>query len=220
MTGFRKLTRRRRLYAYTSESDDDTDLSLMRSRFGLARTYRAIHGEMREIMKSSDLKRFKRTSSNSCAPVSNSTYSNDDDGKRAILREATSNHSRDGRPFGTKCFAETKSGNGSSRSFEAFREQSAGESLLFETRSRRLFDPVITIAQSLTIWRDATLPMKALGLSRRSIPGPPHADSPLPKNWKGVPNFRKFGGYTAYSEGWGYFGYLPKDEVFYEGSLF
>jgi len=200
-------------YAYRLSLMTTTDLSADEIHDIGLREVERIHGEMREIMKSvrfeGDLKdffEFMRTSKQFY-------YSNDDDGKARYLREATSiigvMEDRLDEVFRRKPKAEMEV-----RAVEAFREQSAGKAFY----SRPAADgsrPGYYYANLYNMARMPTYQMEALAY-HEGIPGH-HMQIAIAQELEGVPNFRKFGGYTPYSEGWGlYSEYLPKEMGFYE----
>jgi len=97
---------------------------------------------------------------------------------------------------------------------EAFREESAG--LAFYQRpapdgSR----PGIYYANMYKIKSMSKFEMEALAF-HEGIPGH-HMQLAIAQELKDVPKFRKYGGYTAYIEGWGlYSEYIPKEIGFYK----
>lgn len=200
-------------YAYRLRQMTTTNLSADEIHdIGLQEVDR-IHGEMREIMKTvrfegdlQDFFEFMRTSEQFY-------YSNDDDGKARYLREATSiigvMEGRLDEVFLRKPKAEMEV-----RAVEAFREQSAGKAFY----SRPAADgsrPGYYYANLYNMARMPTYQMEALAY-HEGIPGH-HMQIAIAQELEGVPNFRKFGGYTPYSEGWGlYSEYLPKEMGFYE----
>lgn len=200
-------------YAYRLRRMTTTDLSADEIHDIGLREVNRIHGEMREIMKSvrfegdlQDFFEFMRTSEQFY-------YSNDDEGKARYLREATSiidvMEGRLDEVFLRKPKAEMEV-----RAVEAFREQSAGKAFY----SRPAADgsrPGYYYANLYNMARMPTYQMEALAY-HEGIPGH-HMQIAIAQELEGVPNFRKFGGYTPYSEGWGlYSEYLPKEMGFYE----
>jgi uncharacterized protein (DUF885 family) len=99
------------------------------------------------------------------------------------------------------------------RAVEAFRERSAG--LAFYQRptpdgSR----PGIYYINTYNVKAIPTYQMEALAY-HEGIPGH-HMQIAIAQELEGIPRFRKFGGFTAYSEGWGlYSELLPKEMGFY-----
>lgn len=97
---------------------------------------------------------------------------------------------------------------------EAFREKSAGKA--FYTRpapdgSR----PGIYYANLYKMSAMPIYQMEALAY-HEGLPGH-HMQLAIMQELKDIPKFRKFGGYTAYTEGWGlYSEYLPKEMGFYQ----
>jgi len=100
------------------------------------------------------------------------------------------------------------------RAVEAFREQSAGKAFY----SRPAADGSRPGYYYANLYRMEDMPtyqMEALAY-HEGIPGH-HMQLAIAQELEGIPDFRKYGRYTAYSEGWGlYSEYLPKEMGFYE----
>jgi uncharacterized protein (DUF885 family) len=100
------------------------------------------------------------------------------------------------------------------RAVEPFREQSAG--LAFYQRpapdgSR----PGVYYVNTFNVRAIPTYQMEALAY-HEGIPGH-HMQIAIAQELEGIPKFRKFGGFTAYSEGWAlYTEQLPKEMGFYQ----
>ncbi len=139
-------------------------------------------------------------------------YSADKQGKDAYLKEAVylidSMKTRLDEIFITKPKADIKV-----KSVEAFREQSAGKAFY----SRPAADgsrPGIYYANLYDMESMPTYQMEALAY-HEGIPGH-HMQLAIQQELEEVPMFRKFGSYTAYTEGWGlYSEYIPKEMGFY-----
>ena len=200
-------------YVYRLKRMTTTDLSADDIHDIGLREVDRIHSEMRDIMKTvrfegdlQDFFEFMRTSEQFY-------YSNDADGKARYLREATSiidvMEGRLDEVFRRKPKAEMEV-----RAVEAFREQSAGKAFY----SRPAADgsrPGYYYANLYDTARMPTYQMEALAY-HEGIPGH-HMQIAIAQELDGVPDFRKFGGYTPYSEGWGlYSEYLPKEMGFYQ----
>ena len=96
---------------------------------------------------------------------------------------------------------------------EAFREKSAGKAF-YQRPAPDGSRPGIYYANMYDIKSMPTYQMEALAY-HEGIPGH-HMQLSIAQELKDVPKFRKFGGYTAYIEGWGlYSEYLPKELNFY-----
>ncbi|WOT04277.1 DUF885 domain-containing protein [Shewanella youngdeokensis] len=178
---------------------------------GLAEVAR-IHSEMREIMKKvkfdGDLRAFF-------------TFMRDDPqfyhadtaaGRQAYLQEA-------------KALINTMSGRLDDvfkvkpkasiivKQVEAFREQSAGKAF-YSNPSPDGNRPGTYYANLFDIKAMPKYQMEALAY-HEGIPGH-HMQIAIAQELEGVPKFRKFGGYTAYIEGWGlYSEYFPKEMGMY-----
>jgi uncharacterized protein (DUF885 family) len=95
------------------------------------------------------------------------------------------------------------------KAVEAFREQSAGKAF-YQRPSEDGSRPGLYYANLYDMKAMPTYQMAALAY-HEGIPGH-HMQLAIQQELKGVPKFRKFGGYTAYIEGWGlYSEYLPKE---------
>ena len=99
------------------------------------------------------------------------------------------------------------------KAVEAFREQSAGKAF-YQRPSEDGTRPGLYYANLFDMEAMPTYQMEALAY-HEGIPGH-HMQLAIQQELKDIPKFRKFGGYTAYSEGWGlYSEMLPKDFGFY-----
>ncbi len=95
------------------------------------------------------------------------------------------------------------------KAVEAFREQSAGKAF-YQRPSEDGTRPGLYYANLYDMKAMPTYQMEALAY-HEGVPGH-HMQLAIQQELKGVPKFRKFGGYTAYIEGWGlYSEYLPKE---------
>ncbi len=145
-------------------------------------------------------------------PDGNYTYPNTDEGRERYLTEATGliddMRGRLDELFFTKPKADLIV-----KRVEAFREKSAGKAFYQRpapdgsrpgTYYANLYD-----MNSMPVYQMAALAY------HEGIPGH-HMQIAIAQELENVPNFRKFGGYTAYSEGWGlYSEYLPKEMGLY-----
>ncbi len=99
------------------------------------------------------------------------------------------------------------------KAVEAFREQSAGKAF-YQRPSEDGTRPGLYYANLYDMQAMPTYQMAALAY-HEGIPGH-HMQLAIQQELKDIPKFRKFGGYTAYTEGWGlYSEMLPKDFGFY-----
>jgi uncharacterized protein (DUF885 family) len=135
-------------------------------------------------------------------------YPNTDEGKARYLREATAliddmKLKLDGM-FITQPKADLNV-----KAVEAFREQSAGKAF-YQRPSEDGTRPGLYYANLYDMKAMPTYQMEALAY-HEGIPGH-HMQLAIQQELQDVPKFRKFGGYTAYIEGWGlYSEYLPKE---------
>ena len=172
-----------------------------------------IHSEMRDIMKKvgfkgslQDFFEFTRTDKQFYYPET-------EEGKAAYLAKATqlidTMKEHLDEVFITKPKADLLV-----KAVEPFREKSAGKAFY----SRPAPDgsrPGIYYANLYKMSDMPTYQMEALAY-HEGIPGH-HMQLAIMQELENVPKFRKFGGYTAYTEGWGlYSELLPKEMGFYE----
>lgn len=140
-------------------------------------------------------------------------YSGDDAGRQRYLTEATALiNTMKGeldKLFITKPKADLKV-----KKVEAFREKSAGKAF-YQQPAPDGSRPGIYYANLYDMEAMPTYQMEALAY-HEGIPGH-HMQIALKQELEGIPKFRKFGGYTAYSEGWGlYSEMIPKEIGFYQ----
>ncbi|WP_417470066.1 DUF885 domain-containing protein [Maricaulis sp.] len=171
-----------------------------------------IHDEMRGIMDQvgfegslQDFFEFMRTDPQFY-------YSNDEAGRTAYLADATAliDTMRETLPqmFNTFPRAELEV-----RRVEAFREASAGKAF-YNRPAPDGSRPAYYYANLRDMADMPTYQMEALAY-HEGIPGH-HMQLAIMQELEGVPSFRRFGGYTAYTEGWGlYTEYLPREFGFY-----
>ncbi len=181
---------------------------------GLSETAR-IHDEMREIMKTvgfdGTLQEFFVYMRND--PEGKFTYPNTAEGKQQYLDEAVRlidvMETRLDDVFITKPKARMIV-----KAVEPFREKTAGKAFY----SRPAPDGSAPGTYYANLYDTSQMPtyqMEALAY-HEGIPGH-HMQIAIAQELEGIPKFRKFGGYTAYSEGWGlYSEFLPKEMGFYQ----
>ncbi|ALO42959.1 DUF885 domain-containing protein [Pseudoalteromonas phenolica] len=179
---------------------------------GLAEVAR-IHDEMREIKDKvgfkGDLKafmEFMKTDKQFYLP-------NTDEGKEKYLKDATAMidnmKSRLDELFIVKPKADMIV-----KRVEAFREKAAGKAF-YQQPAPDGSRPGIYYANLYDMEAMPTYQMEALAY-HEGIPGH-HMQIAIAQELEGVPKFRKFGGYTAYIEGWGLYSELvPKEMGLYE----
>ena len=172
-----------------------------------------IHGEMRDIMKKvgfeGDLQEFfefMRTDKQFYKPET-------DAGREEYLQEnrdvIENMKSRLDELFLTKPKAEL-----TVKRVEPFREKSAGKAF-YNSPAPDGSRPGIYYANLYKMSDMPTYSMEALAY-HEGIPGH-HMQLAISQELEGLPKFRKFGGYTAHTEGWGlYSEYLPKEIGLYQ----
>ncbi len=179
---------------------------------GLAEVDR-IHSEMQVIMGAvgfdgslQDFFEFTRTDPQFFKP-------NTDAGKAEYLEEATAmiDTMKDALPAMFNTFPRADL---DVRAVEPFREKAAGKAFY----SRPAPDGSRPGIYYANLYRMQDMPlyqMEALAY-HEGIPGH-HMQLAISQELTGLPKFRKYGGFTAYTEGWGlYSEYLPKEMGFYE----
>ncbi len=171
-----------------------------------------IHDEMRQIKEAvgfeGDLKQFMQFMRDD----EQFYYANDEEGKARYLQEATdlieTLKANLDSMFITKPKADLKV-----QAVEAFREQSAGKAF-YQRPSEDGARPGLYYANLYDMKAMPTYQMEALAY-HEGVPGH-HMQIAISQELEGIPKFRKFGGYTAYIEGWGlYSEFLPKEFGYY-----
>lgn len=138
---------------------------------------------------------------------------NTDEGKAEYLAEATAmiDTMRDALPsvFNTFPRADLEV-----KAVEAFREKAAGKAF-YQRPAPDGSRPGVYYANLYRMQDMPLYQMEALAY-HEGIPGH-HMQLAISQELTGIPKFRKYGGYTAYTEGWGlYSEFLPKEMGFYE----
>jgi uncharacterized protein (DUF885 family) len=178
---------------------------------GLAEVDR-IHGEMRAIMEKvgfeGELQDFFKHLKSDPAQ----TYEDSEAGRDAYLSDATAMiDTMKGRL--DDVFLRKPKADLVVKRVEAFREKSAGKAFY----NRPAPDGSRPGYYYANLYRIGDMPkyqMEALAY-HEGIPGH-HMQLAIAQELEGIPKFRKYGGYTAYTEGWGlYSEYLPKEMGFY-----
>lgn len=181
---------------------------------GLAEVAR-IQNEMRVIMKTvgfkGDLQEFFAAMRED--KDRRFTYPDDDEGRARYLAEATAlidaMRARLDEQFITKPKAPIEV-----RRVEPFREAAAGKAF-YQRPSPDGSRPGIYYANLRNMDDMPVYQMEALAY-HEGIPGH-HMQLAIMQELEGIPEFRKFGGFTAYSEGWGlYSEYMPKTMGLYQ----
>jgi uncharacterized protein (DUF885 family) len=167
-----------------------------------------IHEEMKIIMKKVDFKGKLPEFFEFMRHDSQFYYEESEQGKAKYLAEATllidTMKSRLDDLFIAKPKAEL-----TVKAVEAFREKSAGKAF-YQSPSMDGTRPGIYYANLYKMSEMPTYQMEALAY-HEGIPGH-HMQLAIAQELESIPKFRKFGGYTAYIEGWGlYSEYLPKE---------
>jgi len=171
-----------------------------------------IHGEMRAIMDQvefegdlQDFFEFMRTDEQFY-------YPNTDEGREDYLADATAliDTMRETLPDMFNTFPEAEM---EVRRVEPFREDSAGKAF-YQRPAPNGTRPGVYYANLRDMADMPTYQMEALAY-HEGIPGH-HMQLAIMQELDDVPAFRRFGGYTAYTEGWGlYSEYFPKEFGFY-----
>ena len=171
-----------------------------------------IHKEMREIMKTVEFDgtlqeffEFTRTDKQFFKPETQA-------GRDAYLREATK-FIDDMKIRLPEVFNKMPKAGLEVRAVEAFREKAAGKAF-YNRPSPDGSRPGIYYANLYRMDAMPVYQMEALAY-HEGIPGH-HMQLSISQELEGVPSFRKYGRFTAYSEGWGlYSEYLPKEMGLY-----
>ncbi len=179
---------------------------------GLAEVAR-IHDEMRAIMETvefdgtlADFFAFTRSDAQFFKP-------NTEEGKAEYLAEATAmiNTMKDALPAVFNTFPKADL---DVKAVEPFREKAAGKAF-YQRPAPDGSRPGVYYANLYRMQDMPLYQMEALAY-HEGIPGH-HMQLAISQELTGIPKFRKYGGYTAYTEGWGlYSEFLPKEMGFYE----
>ena len=201
-------------YSLQLEAMTTTDMSANEVHdLGLAEVAR-IHGEMTTIKDSvgftGSLQEFFVYMRND--PDGKFTYPNTDEGREAYLTEATAlidtMRTRLDELFFTFPKAEMEV-----RRVEPYRERAAGKAF-YQRPAPDGSRPGYYYANLFNMGDMPIYQMEALAY-HEGIPGH-HMQLAISQELEGVPSFRKYGGFTAYTEGWGlYSEYIPKEMGFY-----
>lgn len=191
----------------TTDMDADTIHNL-----GLAEVER-IHNEMRSIMKqvgfSGDLHAFFEFTKTDPQFY----YPETPEGKQAYLDQATALID-DMKNRLDNLFLVKPKADLIVKAVEPFREKSAGKAF-YQRPAPDGSRPGTYYANLYTMQAMPIYQMAALAY-HEGIPGH-HMQIAIAQELEGIPKFRKFGGYTAYTEGWGlYAELLPKEIGLYE----
>lgn len=171
-----------------------------------------IHGEMDAIRKSVGFKGTLQDFFQFMKTDKQFYYSANQEGKAAYLKEAVhvidSMKTRLDEIFITKPKADIMV-----KAVEPFREQAAGKAF-YNRPAADGSRPGIYYANLYDMTSMPSYQMEALAY-HEGIPGH-HMQLAIQQELEDVPMFRKFGGYTAYTEGWGlYSEFIPKEMGFY-----
>jgi len=211
--GVWKLPDGEAFYKYRLKQTTTTDMTADEiHELGLKEVDR-IHGEMREIMEEVDYDGTMQEFFEYLRDDPKFYYEDSDAGREAYLKEATRiidvMKARLDDVFLRKPKADLEVVK-----VEAFREKSAGKAF-YNRPSADGKRPGKYYANLYKITDMPTYQMEALAY-HEGIPGH-HMQLAIAQELEGIPKFRKFGSYTAYTEGWGlYSEYLPKEMGFYE----
>lgn len=201
-----------KFYELALKSTTTTDMTAEEIHtLGLAEVAR-IHGEMRDIMKQVNYQGSLQEFFEFMRKDEQFYYAEGGEGKARYLKEATElidiMKGRLDEIFFTKPKADM-----TVKAVEAFREKSAGKAFYQQpapdgSRPGRYY---------ANLYRMSDMPiyqMEALAY-HEGIPGH-HMQIAIAQELQGVPKFRRYGRYTAYTEGWGlYSEYIPKEMGFY-----
>ena len=199
-------------YASRLQEMTTTDMSASEIHdLGLSEVDR-IHAEMREIMKKVEFDgtlqeffEFTRTDKQFFKPETQA-------GRDAYLREATK-FIDDMKVRLPEVFNKAPKADLDVRAVEAFREKAAGKAF-YNRPAPDGSRPGIYYANLYRMDAMPVYQMEALAY-HEGIPGH-HMQLSISQELEGIPAFRKFGRFTAYSEGWGlYSEFLPKEMGLY-----
>lgn len=171
-----------------------------------------IHGEMREIMEKVDFDGTLQEFFDFMRDDPRFYYENTEAGKQRYLDEATAliDSMRTRLP---ELFIRMPEADVVVKAVEPFREATAGKAF-YQRPSPDGSRPGTYYANLHDMGDMPTYQMEALAY-HEGIPGH-HMQIAIAQELEGLPRFRRFGGYTAYVEGWGLYSELiPKEIGFY-----
>lgn len=141
------------------------------------------------------------------------TYPNTDEGRERYLKEATAYIDNMSARIDELFYVKPKAEMNVKR-VEPFRERTAGKAF-YQRPAVDGSRPGIYYANLYNMANMPTYQMEALAY-HEGVPGH-HMQIAIAQELEGVPNFRKFARYTAYTEGWGlYSEFFPKEMGLYE----
>jgi len=208
-----KLPNGHLFYNRALEKTTTTDLSSKEiHELGLNEVAR-IHEQMREIMQKVNFKGDLNQFFEFMRSDKQFYYNNSDQGREAYLETATQ-YIDEMRTRLDELFVVKPKANLIVKKVEAFREKSAGKAF-YNRPSPDGSRPGRYYANLFDMNNMPKYQMEALAF-HEGIPGH-HMQISLGMELEGIPKFRKYGHYTAYSEGWGlYSEFLPKEIGFYQ----
>lgn len=211
--GVWKLPRGEAYYGHRLREMTTTDLSASEiHEIGLSEMDR-IHDEMRQIMKAVGFEGELRAFFRYLREDDRFYYPNTDEGRADYLADAMAIVERMRGDLDRLFNIQPKAAM-EVRRVEAFREKSAGKAF-YMRGSPDGSRPGIYYANLYNMKDMPNYQMEALAF-HEGIPGH-HMQISIAQELEDIPRFRKFGGYTAYSEGWGlYCERLPREYGYYE----
>ncbi|QCK16191.1 DUF885 domain-containing protein [Mangrovivirga cuniculi] len=172
-----------------------------------------IHGEMREIMKEVGFEGSLQEFFTFLKTDDQFFYPNTDAGKEDYMDSAKSIIDNMESRL-DELFITTPKARIQVKRVEKFRENSAGKAF-YQSPAPDGSRPGTYYANLADSRNMPKYEMEALAY-HEGIPGH-HMDRTIAQELTGIPKFRKFGGYTAYIEGWGlYSEFIPKEMGLYE----
>ncbi|REL27398.1 DUF885 domain-containing protein [Thalassotalea euphylliae] len=172
-----------------------------------------IHDEMRAIMKKVNFEGDLAAFFEFMRSDKQFYYNSDEAGRARYLKEATAYIDTMKERLDELFLTKPKAGL-IVKAVEPFREKSAGKAF-YQQPTPDGSRPGIYYANLYDMEAMPTYQMEALAY-HEGIPGH-HMEIAMKQELEGIPKFRKFGRYTAYTEGWGlYSEMIPKEIGFYQ----
>lgn len=200
-------------YAHRLKMMTTTDLTADEIHaIGLSEVAR-IQNEMRDIMKSVGFEGDLQAFFTYLQTDPKFTYEDSDEGREAYLRDATAIIDTMKGELDSVFLRKPKADLEVKR-VEPFREKAGGKAF-YNRPAADGSRPGYYYANLYKITDMPKYQMEALAY-HEGIPGH-HMQIAISQELEGIPKFRKFGSYTAFTEGWGlYSEYLPKEMGFYQ----